>query len=228
MFEEEGELNADPNKYVVINSNTMTWKNTNCKGFSYKLLEKVIDPRKGRLTSLLKLDPGTALPTETLDERCDILVLEGELYDGHSLHGTHTFIRNQPGDFQTLSSKTGCVLYLKRRKPIRKTDTDRLVIDAKNIEWKPYPARGARVLHLYRDQHGVEAARLVDVYPDKQIPTHDHAMGDETFVVGGVIMDEHGSYPAGVWIRTPIGIPHTPFTKKENVVMFIRDGDMVW
>jgi anti-sigma factor ChrR (cupin superfamily) len=102
------------------------------------------------------------------------------------------------------------------------------VIDAKNIEWKPYPARGARVLHLYRDQHGVEAARLVDVYPDKQITTHDHAMGDETFVVGGVIMDEHGSYGSGVWIRTPIGIPHTPFTKKDNVIMLIRDGDMVW
>ena len=228
MFEEEGELNADPNKYVVMNSSTMTWQNTSCKGFSYKLLEKVIDPRKGRLTSLLKFEPGTALPAETLDERCDILVLEGELYDGNSLHGTHTFIRKQPGDLQTLSSKTGCVLYLKRRKPIRKSDTDRLVIDAKNIEWKPYPARGARVLHLYRDQHGVEAARLVDVYPDKQIPTHDHAMGDETFVVGGVIMDEHGSYEAGVWIRTPIGIPHTPFTKKDNVIMLIRDGDMVW
>jgi hypothetical protein len=228
MFEEEDELNADPNKYVVMDSNAMTWKNTSYKGFSYKLLEKVIDPRKGRLTSLIKLDPGTTLPAETLDERCDFLVLEGTLHDGHSLYGEHTFIRNQPGYLQTLSSQTGCVLYLKRRKPIRKTDADRSVIDAKNIEWKPYPARGARVLHLYRDQHGVEAARLVDVYPDKQIPTHDHAMGDETFVVGGVIMDEHGSYGAGVWIRTPIGIPHTPFTKKDNVVMLIRDGDMVW
>ena len=228
MFEEEDELNADPNKYVVMDSNAMTWKNTSCKGFSYKLLEKVIDPRKGRLTSLIKLEPGTTLPAETLDERCDFLVLEGTLHDGHSLYGEHTFIRNQPGYLQTLSSQTGCVLYLKRRKPIRKTDADRSVIDAKNIEWKPYPARGARVLHLYRDQHGVEAARLVDVYPDKQIPTHDHAMGDETFVVGGVIMDEHGSYEAGVWIRTPIGIPHTPFTKKDNVIMLIRDGDMVW
>jgi hypothetical protein len=228
MFEQEDELNADPNKYVVMDSNAMTWKNTSCKGFSYKLLEKVIDPRKGRSTSLIKLDPGTTLPTETLDERCDLLVLEGTLHDGHSLYGEHTFIRNQPGYLQTLSSQTGCVLYSKRRKPIRKTDTDRSVIDAKNIEWKPYPARGARVLHLYRDQHGVEAARLVDVYPDKQIPTHDHAMGDETFVVGGVIMDEHGSYGSGVWIRTPIGIPHTPFTKKDNVIMLIRDGDMVW
>ena len=28
MFEEEVELNADPNKYVVMNSNTMAWKNT--------------------------------------------------------------------------------------------------------------------------------------------------------------------------------------------------------
>jgi hypothetical protein len=228
MFDEESEFNSDPNKYVVMNSSTMIWKETPIKGVSYKLLEKVNDQRKGRLTSLLRLEPNTTLPTETLDERCDILVLEGTLHDGHSTYGTHTFIRNQPGYLQTLSSKTGCVLFYKRRKPIRKTDIDRIEIDAKNTEWKPYPARGARVLHLYRDQHGVEAARLVDVYPDKQIPTHDHAMGDETFVVGGVIMDEHGSYEAGAWIRTPIGIPHTPFTKTENVVMLIRDGDMVW
>jgi hypothetical protein len=41
MFVEEDELNADPNKYVVMDSNTMTWKNTSCKVFSYKLLEKV-------------------------------------------------------------------------------------------------------------------------------------------------------------------------------------------
>ena len=41
MFIEEDELNADPNKYVVMNSNTMTWKNTSCKGFSYKLLKNL-------------------------------------------------------------------------------------------------------------------------------------------------------------------------------------------
>ncbi len=27
--------------------------------------------------------------------------------------------------------------------------------------------------------------------PDKKIPSHDHAMGEETFVVGGCLKDEY-------------------------------------
>ena len=88
--------------------------------------------------------------------------------------------------------------------------TERMVVDGKNAQWTPFPERGARVLHLYRDVHGVETARIGDVYPERKIPSHDHAMGEETFVIEGCLKDEYGSYGPGTWFRFPIGVPHAP------------------
>ena len=78
----------------------------------------------------------------------------------------------------TGSSAGGCVYYAKRRAPIRPTDADRLEIDAKTVPWTPFPHRGADVLHLYRDAHGIETSRFGQVHPNRRIPTHDHAMGE--------------------------------------------------
>jgi anti-sigma factor ChrR (cupin superfamily) len=222
------EVNADPNKVVVMNTNEMNWEPTADKGVSRKTLERVKDARKGRETSLLRLESGASLPAEELTERVEMFVLEGSCSDGTGTYGLHTFVRNQPGFRQTLSSKDGCVLYVKRRVPIRKTDNERMVVDGKNAQWTPFPARGARVLHLYRDVHGVETARIGDVYPERKIPSHDHAMGEETFVIEGCLKDEYGSYGPGTWFRFPIGVPHAPYTEQQNALMLIREGDLVW
>jgi anti-sigma factor ChrR (cupin superfamily) len=222
------QVNADPNKVVVMNTNEMEWEPTAHAGVSRKTLERVHDARKGRETVLLRLAPGTALPVEELTERVELFVLEGSCSDGAGEYGLHTFVRNQPGFRFALASKDGCVLYMKRRVPIRKTDTQRMVIDGKNAEWTPFPARGARVLHLYRDMHGVEVSRIGDVYPERKIPSHDHAMGEETFVIDGCLKDEYDSYGPGVWFRFPIGVPHAPFTENKNALMLIREGDLVW
>jgi anti-sigma factor ChrR (cupin superfamily) len=224
----KAEVNADPNKVVVMDTNDMTWEPTEHKGVSRKLLERVNDPRKGRETSLLRLDPGAALPAELLTERVEIYVLEGSCSDGAGSYAAHTFVRNQPGFRLALSSSEGCVLYMKRRIPIRKTDTERLVVDGKNGNWMPFPARGSRVLQLYRDAHGVETSRIGDVYPERKIPSHDHAMGEETFVIDGCLKDEYGSYGPGVWFRFPIGVAHAPYTEQKNALMLIREGDLVW
>ncbi len=222
------EVNADPNKVVVMDTNEMNWEPTEHKGVSRKVLECVNDPRKGRETALLRLEAGASLPAELLSERVEMFVLEGGCTDGTGTYGLHTFVRNQPGFRLALSSAEGCVLYVKRRVPIRKTDVERMVVDGKNAEWTPFPARGARVLHLYRDMHGVEVSRIGDVYPDRKIPSHDHAMGEETFVIEGCLKDEYGSYSAGTWFRFPIGVPHAPFTEQQNALMLIREGDLVW
>lgn len=222
------QVNADPNKVVVMNTNKMDWESTANKGVSRKTLERVNDARKGRETSLLRLDAGAELPAEELTERVDLFVLEGSCSDGAGTYGMHTFVRNQPGTRFALSSADGCTLYMKRRVAIRKSDTERMVVDGKNAQWTPFPARGARVLHLYRDVHGVETARIGDVYPERKIPSHDHAMGEETFIIDGCLKDEHDSYGPGVWFRFPIGVPHAPFTEQQNALMLIREGDLVW
>ncbi len=221
-------INDDPEAVVVVNTNEMPWEPTEHRGVSQKVVERVIDPRKGRETAFVKIDAGASLPTEKLAERLDLFVLEGSLRDGDKKHGQHTFVRKQPGDSFAPVSDEGCVYYVKRRVPIRATDDDRLEIDAKTTPWTPFPHRGADVLHLYRDPHGIETSRFGQVHANKQIPTHNHAMGEETYIVEGALIDEYTAYTPGVWFRMPIGVPHAPYTKEAPCTMLIREGDLVW
>ncbi len=76
-------FNADPDAMVLMETAEMAWQATDIPGVSEKLLERVIDDEKGRETAIVKLEPGTTLPTETLARRMDIFVLEGSLSDEH-------------------------------------------------------------------------------------------------------------------------------------------------
>jgi anti-sigma factor ChrR (cupin superfamily) len=222
------DVNADPNVVVSLQTRDMPWQPTEHPGVEEKVLERITNPRKGRETSLLKFAPGASLPEEILKQRLDIFVIEGSCSDGQGHYGAHTFVRNSPGAPIHLSSTEGCTLYVKRREPIRPTDNERLVIDPTVAQWADFPHRGAKVLHLYRDMHGIETSRFGHVYPERRIPSHDHAMGEETLVLEGCLKDEYAAYEPGAWFRMPIGVPHAPYTEASHCLMLIREGDLVW
>ena len=56
------------------------------------------------------------------------------------------------------------------------------------------------------------ATSLVRYEPASAFPAHDHALGEEFFVLSGVFSDEHGDYPAGTYVRNPPQSRHTPRT----------------
>jgi anti-sigma factor ChrR (cupin superfamily) len=223
-------VNADPNQCVVANTNEMAWSPTEYRGVSKKVLERVIDPRKGRETALFKLEPGASLPAETLTERVQIFVVEGSYSDGHGTYTKHTWVWNPPGHTQTISSSEGCVFYAKRRVPIYSDESTRArqIIDSKAVQWLEFPHRGADVLHLYKDPNGLETGRIGHVHTNRKLPSHDHSIGEETFVLEGQLSDEYTAYPAGFWFRMPCGVPHAPFTGDARCKMLIREGDLVW
>jgi anti-sigma factor ChrR (cupin superfamily) len=222
------EVNADPNKVTVVDTTQVPWESTEWPGVSRKVLEFVNHPKKGRETSLLRFSPGAALPTQTLTERMDIFVVEGAFSDEHGHYGEHTFIRNQPGFRHTPASKEGCVLYVKWRVPIRPGGGQRLVIDAKTAKWMEFPHRGSDVLHLYPNADGIETGRIGHVHTNRQLPSHDHSIGEETLILKGCLKDEYAAYTPGVWFRMPCGVPHAPYTEGERCMMLIREGDLVW
>jgi anti-sigma factor ChrR (cupin superfamily) len=222
------EVNADPNAVVSLQTNDMPWMPTEYSGVQEKVLERVNDPRKGRETLLMKLAPGASLPKEVLSQRVDFFVMEGSCSDGVSEYGQYTFVRNSPGTEIQISSTQGCTLYVKRREPIRSTDKERLVIDSASAQWINFPHRGAKVLHFYRDPHGIETSRIGRIYADRKLPSHNHAMGEETLIVEGRLKDEYGTYEPGAWFRMPIGVPHAPYTEAAECLMLIREGDLVW
>lgn len=224
------QVNADPTQCVVVDTHALAWEPSAQRGVHVKVLERVHDAVKGRETALFKLDPGARLPTETLAERQELFVLEGELSDEDGSYGPETWIWNPPGRRQTLASSNGCVFYAKRRVPIYKDEArrERKVIDTKRAPWLSFPHRGADVLHLHRDPNGLETGRVGNVHVNRQLASHDHSIGEETFVIEGCLRDEYATYRAGVWFRMPCGKPHAPYTEAERCRMLIREGNLVW
>ena len=89
----------------------------------------------------------------------------------------------------------------------------RVVIATDEMPWVPSPQAGVERRLL--DRIGGEVARatsLVRYEPASAFPAHDHALGEEFFVLSGVFSDEHGDYPTGTYVRNPPRSRHTPRT----------------
>jgi len=82
----------------------------------------------------------------------------------------------------------------------------RVVIDTAAMEWEDSPMAGVQRRKL--DRIGEEVARatsLVKYDPESYFSAHTHSGGEEFLVLDGVFSDEHGDYPAGTYVRNPIG-----------------------
>lgn len=88
--------------------------------------------------------------------------------------------------------------------------------------WVASPQPGVERLML--DRIGEEIARatsLVRFAPGSDFPFHVHGGGEEVFILDGVFEDEYGRYPAGTYLRDPVGTSHAPFTK-EGCTLFVK------
>ncbi|MEO0485580.1 MAG: cupin domain-containing protein [Pseudomonadota bacterium] len=92
--------------------------------------------------------------------------------------------------------------------------SERVVIRPDDYTWVESPATGVKRMML--DRIGDEVARattIVEFAPGSHFDAHTHSGGEEYFVLSGTFSDESGDYPAGSYVRNPIGTSHTPFTK---------------
>ena len=79
------------------------------------------------------------------------------------------------------------------------------------MEWVPSPMPGVDRRML--DRIGDEVARATSIvrYAEgSAFPEHTHGGGEEFIVLEGVFQDEHGDYPAGTYVRNPVGTHHIP------------------
>ena len=63
------------------------------------------------------------------------------------------------------------------------------------------------------DRVGGEIARATSIVryaPGSRFDAHTHGGGEEFLVLDGVFSDEKGDYPAGTYVRNPIGSSHAP------------------
>lgn len=99
----------------------------------------------------------------------------------------------------------------------------RVVVRPADYEWQPSPVEGIERMML--DRIGGEVARatsLVRYAPNSDFPSHEHGGGEEILVLEGEFADEHGSYPAGTYIRNPIGSEHRPSVGAGGCTIFVK------
>lgn len=89
----------------------------------------------------------------------------------------------------------------------------RVVVRPEDYSWVASPAAGVERMML--DRIGDEVARattIVRFAPDSYFDAHTHGGGEEFLVLEGTFSDESGDYPAGSYVRNPIGTSHKPHT----------------
>lgn len=221
------ENNADLARHVICRSNDMAWEPTGTPGVLQKNFERVIHPASGRETGLLKLSPGASLGETVLEERTEMFVLEGEISDGHGTYAAGVYVRNPPGTRVTLSSGPGAVVLVKKRVGVGR-NSPRIVRDStKRENWQAWGERGSEKVQLYEASEIKEGSWIGYMLPNLHIPEHDHAGGEEIFVLEGDIEDETCVAGPGTWIRFPIGFRHSPFSHAQGCKMIVREGDVL-
>lgn len=100
--------------------------------------------------------------------------------------------------------------------------SEKVVLDTDAMGWVESSAKG--VLRKMLDRDGAESGRatsMVKYEPRCAFPEHTHDGGEEFYVLEGVFCDEHGAYPAGTYVRNPMGTAHSPYTE-EGCVIFVK------
>ena len=85
------------------------------------------------------------------------------------------------------------------------------LVHTASLEWKASPMAGVERRML--DRIGDEVARATSIVryaKGSAFSEHTHSGGEEFIVLEGVFQDEHGDYPAGTYVRNPVGTHHVP------------------
>ncbi|WFL77609.1 cupin domain-containing protein [Altererythrobacter arenosus] len=90
------------------------------------------------------------------------------------------------------------------------------------MDWIASPMPGVERKML--DRIGDEVARATSIVryaPGSHFAEHTHSGGEEFIVLEGTFQDEHGDYPAGTYVRNPIGTRHIP-RSDEGCTIFVK------
>ncbi|QGG79501.1 cupin [Litorivicinus lipolyticus] len=96
-------------------------------------------------------------------------------------------------------------------------------VHPRDYQWLASPMPGVERMML--DRVGDEVARatsLVRYQPGASFSAHTHGGGEEIFVLDGAFGDEHGIYPAGSYLRNPIGTSHTPQVGAQGALIWVK------
>src|SRR5262245_2231160 len=123
-------INTDLQDRVFLQTAFLPWQSWTQPGVYHKPLDRIAD----RITTIMRLDPGTELVPHGHPGGEEILVLEGSLGDELGTYAKGTYVFNPAGSRHKAFSKEGCVMFLKLGQHPG-TDRRRVVVDTTKMDW---------------------------------------------------------------------------------------------
>ncbi|MFS1702428.1 cupin domain-containing protein [Alteromonas sp. AMM-1] len=213
-------INGDFSQRVVIKPEDYAYVPSPLPGVTRMMLDRV-GGEVARATSIVRYAPGAGYSAHVHNGGEEILVLSGTFSDEHGDYPAGTYLRNPPGSAHTPYSANGCTLLVKLWQFAR-SDSHPVILNTREAHFVPGLVNGLSVLPLH-EHNGVSTA-LVRWAPNTQFSPHTHPGGEEILVLEGCFYDEHGTYPQGSWIRSPRYSTHTPFTRDEGALIYVKVG----
>ena len=184
-------------------------------------LEQREVPAPSRIT-LRSFEAGESM-THDGAKLLEILVVRGQLSLNGEALGPASYVRLSPGVSVTFTSTEASMVYLNERTPTE-PEKDSFAIRGNELDWRQGMVPGLKVTSLH--QGLTKHTALVRWAPETRFNPHTHVGGEEILVLEGVFRDEHGSYPAGTWIRSPHMSNHRPFTGPEGATILVKVGHL--
>ncbi|MBY6190221.1 cupin domain-containing protein [Microbulbifer agarilyticus] len=216
-------INADFTQRVVVRPEQYEWVASPMPGVERMMLDRIGD-EVARATSIVRYAPNSAFSPHIHSGGEEFLVLEGVFSDEHRDYGKGSYVRNPIGTSHTPKiGADGATIFVKLHQ-FDEADKEQKVIETSTQPWLPGLVGGLQVMPLH--EYGTERVALVKWAPNTQFNSHQHWGGEEIFVIEGTFHDEHGSYPAGSWLRSPHFSRHTPFTKEDGALIYVKTGHL--
>jgi len=216
-------INADFEQRIVIRPTDYQWVQSPMPGVERMMLDRIGD-EVARATSIVRYAPNSEFSPHVHGGGEEFLVLEGVFADEHQSYPKGSYVRNPIGTSHTPKiGEEGATIFVKLHQ-FDQNDSEQKVIDTPNQVWHQGLVEGLTVMPLHEFQS--EHVALVKWAPNTQFQPHKHWGGEEIFVLEGTFYDEHGAYPKGTWIRSPHLSQHTPFTKEDGALIYVKVGHL--
>ena len=206
-------LNMDFDQRVVIDTSNQPWVPSPMAGVWRKPLARE-EAERGHATSIVRYDAGASFSAHDHPLGEEILVLDGVFSDDTGDYPAGTYFRNPPGFRHAPRSAEGCVLLVKLHQ-FQASDSDHVVVDTRGAEFQP---GFGKLQVLSQHAHEAEQVALVRWPAGAHFQPHTHVGGEEIYVIEGELIDEHGRYGAGTWIRSPHMSTHNPYVEQDTLI----------
>ncbi len=209
-------LHADHSIRIVVDATDLHAGLTGARA-----LEQRVVPAESRIT-LRSLKSGETL-THDGAKLLEILVVRGQLSLNGEALGPASYVRLAPGVSLMFTATEASLVYLNERTPME-PEKDSYALHGDQLDWRQGMVPGLKVTSLH--QGLTKHTALVRWAPETRFNPHTHVGGEEILVLEGIFRDEHGSYPAGTWIRSPHMSNHRPFTGPEGATILVKVGHL--